>query len=517
VLDGAAKIDAVRRLVKFQLTIPGLLTVAPSASTKPLQVVLPAVLHWLSVSPLVTVVTSASRLSLAANIADATLTGNRPVHVATLQRMLAVVAGLLHVQCTTAAGSLATTQEAAQFAAGWQPRTIRLLAQASSNSKTAVDDSAEMGLDPSPATSDTAPAKAEVVPWTYEVEPSSTASVKPGEPVRSGHQGLCLFYSVLHDIIAPFPALQSELVSNLCAVPEPSLLGIVWGVLTTSDNISDLLAAAATRTLGSHPLLRPLMLFLRMGLLVYTVLQDVEILGDGQKPCFPLPLVQLGEALNLLNQIAFRILWDGDGLAFPTIDREVCDRCIQLLRVLHSVDERARASSKEVMPELWWRIGNSKLSKLFETELIRRSSRAVAIATRMPHLPKRSAAQRLAAAESRRAAFKHQSDPRSRSEALRLQGLEAAARVDFQTALQCYCAALEIDGRNFLALANRSAVLVRAFVSSAVHNSLCMHAHAAQYHFPLPFRSVCDVSLHTTYPSFGFCDHSVRLERALQQ
>ena len=141
------------------------------------------------------------------------------------------------------------------------------------------------------------------------------------------------------------------------------------------------------------------------------------------------------------------------------------------------------------MPELWWRIGNSKLSKLFETELIRRSSRAVAIATRMPHLPKRSAAQRLAAAESRRAAFKHQSDPQSRSEALRLQGLEAAARVDFQTALQCYCAALEIDGRNFLALANRSAVLVRAFVSSAVHNSLCM-----------PACSCCTVSFSSPFP-----------------
>ena len=462
VLDGRAKLDAVRRLVTFQFTIPGLISAVPSASIKPLQVVLPAVLQWLAVPQLQAGVAPTSRLTVAANCIDAALTGCRPVTSAALQRLVAVTIGLLQRLRQPDTVLVATKQEAEQLAAAWHPRVVKLLAQA------AACNGATRQLDiPAQAESKSSETDAQKMeqhlPWTAtcEVEPPTKSA---GSAITI-QQETCLFFALLYEAIAPFPAMQNELVSSLCAVSEPSLITTVWSVLMRGDsngNLNSLLAAAATRNLGSHSLLQPLQLFLRMGLFIYVVLRDDEILGGGEQvQSFPLPLDQLSDALNLINQIAFRCLWDGDGLPYPKVDRDVCNRCIKLLGVLYQVDERARIKSAEVMPESRWRIGSSKLSKLFETELVRSSARATTIAAQMPHLPKRSAAQRLAAAERRRTAFSGRSDPSQRAETLRLQGLEAVARVDFQTAIQCLCAAIEIDSKNFLAFANRSGVMVR--------------------------------------------------------
>lgn len=439
VLEGSAKVDAVRHLVLSQFTIPGLLACVPRASIKPLLVVFPAVLQWLSVPKLQAEVSPMSKLTVVANCVYATLESNRQISSATLQRLVTVATDLLQATGTEV---LATEQEAAQLAAAWHPRNIKMLVQAT------VDDGVVQELN---------------LPWTVtcEVEqPTNTAA-----PMRATQQGICLFFSLLYEAIAQFPAMQNNLVSNLCAVSEPSVLAIVWGVLlrgNSDGNLISLLNAAAKRNLGSHSLLKPLQMFLRMGLLVYVVLRDDEILGSQEQvQAFPLTLPQLADAINLLNQIAFRCLWDGDGLPFSTVDRDICSRCIKLLSILYQIDERARIKGTQIMPESQWHIGNSKLSKMFETELIRRSGRAASIAAQMSHLPKRSAAQKLAAAERRRTVFSGRSDPARRAEALRLQGLEAVGRVDFGTAMQCLCAAIEIDSKNFLAFANRSAVHVR--------------------------------------------------------
>ena len=443
-LDGAGKIDAVRRLVRSLLCVPALLAVPPRGSTKPLRVVIPAVLHWLSVSPLHSVVPAESRTALAANCVDAALAGDRPANAATLQRVVTVVAGLLTEE------QLATAQEASQLAAAWRPQTIRLLALQSISEGTGA------------AQQPDAQAEGPALPWTFDAEPPSSAALETVPNAgKLGIHRLCLVFSALYQTVASFPAVQNELISNMCAVPDPSMLGIVWDVLTAGGSeatLRSLVAAAATRTLATHPVIRPLQLFLRMSLFIYSVLQDDEIISKDSAAAFPLSLSQLRNALHFLNQVAFRVLWDGDALAFPAVDRDVCDRIVQLLRVLYSLDERMRVAATEVVPELWWRVGNSKLSKSFETEFIRRTGRAIAIAQRMPHLPKRSAAQRLTAANRRRMANVHQSDPRNRSESLRHQGIEAAARIDFHSALQCFTAALGIDHRNHLALANRSAV-----------------------------------------------------------
>ena len=461
VLDGPGKLDAVQRLVVFQFTIPGLVSAAPSSSMKPLQVVLPAVLQWLAVPQLRARVAPTSRLAVAANCIDAALANIRPITSATLQRLVIVTTGLMQDQ-QPGTELLATEQEAAQLAAAWQPRTVKLLGQATCNRDTQQADRIAQA-DPQSPIIDTAKVEPSQLPWavTCEVEPP-TSTADTGVSIQ---RATSIFFALLYEAVAPFPAMQNELVSNLCAVSEPSLLAMLWNVLVRGDsngNLHSLLAAAAKRNLASHSLLRPLQLFLRMGLFIYVILRDDEILGDGeQMQAFPLPMDQLSDALNLLNQIAFRCLWDGDGLPYPKVDRDVCNRCIKLLGVLYQVDERARIKGIEVMPESQWRIGSSKLSKMFETELIRRSARATTIAAQMPHLPKRSAAQRLAAAERRRTAFSGRSDPSQRTEALRMQGLEAVTKVDFQTAMQCLCAAIDIDSKNFLAFANRSAVLVR--------------------------------------------------------
>eukprot|EP01043_Picozoa_sp_COSAG02_P039518 COSAG02_NODE_3127_length_7316_cov_6.965360_3_plen_722_part_00 len=456
VLDGSGKLDAVRRLVMFQFTIPGLVSAVPSSSMKPLQVVLPAVLQWLAVPQLQARVAPMSKLAVAANCIDAALANSRPITSATLQRLVAVTTGLMQGRQPDTDCLSATEQEAAQLAAAWQPRIVKLLAQATASSGDAqqLDKTTQANAQsPNTGTSKMEPH----LPWTV------TCEVKPrtctADPVVNIQQVTSLFFALLFETVAPFSAMQNELVSNLCAVSEPSLLAIVWNVLS-NGNLYSLLAAAATRNLGSHSLLRPLQLFLRMGLLIYIILRDDEILGDGEQ-AFPLPIDQLSDALNLLNQLAFRCLWDGDGLPYPKVDRDICNRCIKLLAVLYQVDERARINGTEIMSESRWRIGSSKLSKVFETELIRRSARATTIAAQMPHLPKRSAAQRLAAAERRRTAFSGRSDPSQRAEALRMQGLEAVTRIDFRVAMQCLCAAIEIDGKNFLAFANRSAVQVR--------------------------------------------------------
>ena len=189
----------------------------------------------------------------------------------------------------------------------------------------------------------------------------------------------------------------------------------------------------------------------------------------------------------VLPRLVFRLVWgDGGGIegsespAAPRIlrgiEREVCDEACALLRLCYGADSRLRAAAGSraheqqkagLMEEQRWRIhGCSKLAKAFETELVRKTTRAVAVATRLPHLPRRSAAQRLAEAERRREALRRRGaesghGPRQRSEALRLRGLEAAARIDFRTALRCYSAALALEPRNVLALSNRSAVLCR--------------------------------------------------------